>query len=384
MGTEEGGQSDNKPNDDRKERNIIVDPFTTHKNVIEKDLNTNPRYKEFFSRYNPESIKSFIKYYSERKAHVVRSGASFKEKEEKKILKYINLANELLWEIQQKKLFNLQCEWRAGQIELPGIETTAEFLYWEKYIRVCSFLPPISEDEYDLYAEYILSDDFDIDNETSTEWQNYDMIKYSYKNEEESLDIPAWYMFYDSRMGTSVLLTLPDERGDKEEFYLELVRNEAKVKNKQKVKPAVNTDPRPSFNYYREEVLDEFIELFEDNTTKDYFRAAKSFDERSVKASIDVEHAYQTLLEAGNVEVVYAGSWHETLIKTAHKYEKELIREAFDRAYRNYLNRLNMNIGFDPDVSEKDEKYVTEFVKDYKERLLRGRVLNNESGDFDF
>lgn len=77
---------------------------------VEEDLKNNPRYKDFYENYSPYSIKSFIESYKSGKANWVMWGENFTEMEQKKILKYTNLADKMLWEIQQKKLFNLQCQ----------------------------------------------------------------------------------------------------------------------------------------------------------------------------------------------------------------------------------------------------------------------------------
>ena len=182
---------------------------------IENDLRTNPKYKSFFDNYHADSIESFIKHYGYKKAFWLEHGENFADLEERSLLHYSEKAFERLWDIQQKKLFNLQCQWRAGAITLPGIECTYDFYYWEHKIRECPFLTPVSNEEYELYRDYILTPDFE-SSPLKIDWQNYDEIKEEYQNNDGISVTPEWYMFYDSRMG-NIMGQLPDVKGEKEE-----------------------------------------------------------------------------------------------------------------------------------------------------------------------
>ena len=142
-------------NDDDKSFNNLsaygqeeINKTLTHEKIVkevEEDLTNNPRYKEFFEKYSTSSVKSFIDSYKSGKANWTMWGETFSAMEQEKILKYTTIANNKLWEIQQKKLFNLQCQWRAEAITIPEITISYEFTYWEKFIEQCPFLPPISE-----------------------------------------------------------------------------------------------------------------------------------------------------------------------------------------------------------------------------------------------
>src|ERR1035437_4003016 len=85
-----------------------------------EDLQNNPKYKEFFEQYNSDSVKEFMKHYALEKGSWTKHGKLFLQMELKFTNQFRTHAYEGLWEIQQKKLFNLQCLWRAEQIELIG------------------------------------------------------------------------------------------------------------------------------------------------------------------------------------------------------------------------------------------------------------------------
>jgi hypothetical protein len=144
-------------------------------------------------------------------------------------------AAHALWEIQQKKLFDLQCRWRAEQITLPGVRHTEEFRQWEKYIEYCPWLPPITPDEVALYETYLRSDAYEPNRNWS--WQHYNAFRRTAKEgvEADETDdgyaaaerraystLPAWYEYYDAAIGAASLLALPDVRGDKEAHYIGL------------------------------------------------------------------------------------------------------------------------------------------------------------------
>lgn len=350
---------------------------------VEADLVNNPRYKEFFEQYNESSVKSFINSYKSGKANWIMWGESFALAEERKILKYISIANEKLWEIQQKKLFNLQCQWRAEVITIPEIVTTFDFRYWETFIKHCPFLSPISEDEYDLYREYILSENFDTEPLGYHSWQDYDQYKSEHTNIDGSY-MPEWYEFYDQRMGTNSLFLLPDTRGEKEDFYLKLYFDDQRKQKPELYAAQKNIDQRPYLNYYDLKTLDDFVETFEDLKIRDAYRSMRNSHLESIEYDSALNDAIETLKQAGNIEMTYAGNWRESIIKTARNYEKEKIYEAFSIAYKNYLNRLNMGIGFNQDVSEDTINFQKTLVREYRERILKGRALNGEPEDFNF
>ena len=353
-------------------------------NEIENDLKTNPKYKTFFEQYNPSSIKYFIQHYKDKKASWLFWGDMYKSIEQDKILKYSALAEEKLWEIQQKKLFNLQCQWRAASIDLPNIQISHDFWYWEQFIRQCPFLSPVSQDEYELYLDYILSDDFEMHNDYYYQWQKYDDYKAEYLDSKSGSTMPEWYQFYDSRRGTGVLLTLPDIRGDKENFYLNLYYQDYRKQNADKLPDNSKIDKRPSFKYYEPEVLEEFINMFEPLSVRDAYNAMQSTMEDSLDRDEKLGNAIETLKQAGNIELTFAGNWYDSILKTAHNYEKECLHKAFTIAYKNYLNRINMGISFDSGLRQNDSDHITSLVNTYKQKIIKGRTLNNEPPDLNF
>jgi hypothetical protein len=89
---------------------------------VEQTLRTEPRFVNFFQGYNATSVENFIRSYKWLKAFILQHGNRWLEKEEQESLKWINAAQKHLGYIQQKKLFDAQCLWRAEQLTIPEIE----------------------------------------------------------------------------------------------------------------------------------------------------------------------------------------------------------------------------------------------------------------------
>ncbi len=193
---------------------------------IEEDLHTKERYRAYLSQYNSDG-ESSIEYLARMKADFILNGKRRQEREESEVMGLRNRAGSSIWSIQQRKLFELQCKWRAGAINLPEVETTYDFEYWSDLIQRCPFIPPITQEEYHLYHDYILSEDYDEHEEYSGIWQTYVILKMWVEEEDDEDDsYPAWYSFYERFKGGREWRLLPDIRGEKEKEYWRLANKD--------------------------------------------------------------------------------------------------------------------------------------------------------------
>ncbi|MEI7812669.1 MAG: hypothetical protein WCJ01_09625 [Ignavibacteria bacterium] len=352
---------------------------------IRDDLQTNEKYKVFFDNYNPGSIKSFIETYSYKKASYLTYGELYIEHNRREILKYRNIAEKKIWEIQQKKLFDLQCLWRAEMIQIPEIESTYDFVMWERLIENCPFLEPISEEEFQTYREYLLSEDYDDCRWTLSNWQNYDDIKESVSGD-DSAEICRWYEFCDNRKGTPSFLLLPDIRGEKEERFIES-RTEYHKKKQAESGKAVRTviphDQRPMLSSYDHNIVEKFVKQFESGKLYEYYHAYERTDMDSNDEDLDV--AIEILKEAEEeIPIEPNKDWRTAILLTSKKYEQRKIAEALERVYKDYLNRLEMGITFEIHEKEERIKWYKEFAETMKSHILHGRILLGEPPTFDF
>lgn len=355
---------------------------------IEKDLRTNPKYKDFYERYHPASIENFIESYKKRKARWLKYGEKRIEDEQNRILKYKTFAKNILWQIQQVKLFNTQCLWRAEQLNIPEITICDEFMYWGKNIENCTFLPPITEDELSLFKDYVLTDSADIQTGDwyfgIDGWQDYDEIKKTFENIDDSeFTAPEWYLYFYNHLGGAPCAYLPDIRGRKEEYYFDLCRTNSS-RNKSAKTSTEPEDQRPYFTFYLDNNLSEFIDRFEDDTVKEY---AKMIDDPDDDPDDDVLYDAIDILEhaESRIELISGNlSWKDALIVTARRYAKQKIHEALDGAYQSYLQRTKLGIAFERENDESDLEFYKNIIKVRKKDILIGRRLNNEPEDFNF
>lgn len=360
---------------------------------IEKDLRDNPKYKSFFEKYHPNSKDLFIDSYKWKKSDWLKYEDIYLNSEEEAVFKYKIMAEECLWQIQQKKLFNLQCEWRAENIELDEIQFTGDFVKWERNIRNVSFIDPISEDEVELYKEYILSDDFErVYFESDIEWQNYTDLKKSFHGEDNFDEFgdshyPEWYQYYDNRFGTSYLMNLPDIRGDKEMFYSDIYykNKKAQIDNekKRKIKEGTYTenefDNRAYAGAYGE-VLEEFVLNYENDKIQRLYRADQAMP-MEIEDDDELYRSLTTLMEAKEkIEIAGGEDWRSAIIYTARQYENSKIYDCFDSVYNEYLQRSQMGISYE----SIEDKSIDRMYEHSKNIILQGRRINGESEDFNF
>lgn len=312
--------------------------------------------------------------------------------EEDYITKYYSKAEEIIWDIQQRKLYDLQIKWRAEQIKIPEVEISYEFLYWERHIKSCPFISPISQDEFDLYMAYLnysSYDDIFYWDFNSKGYQDYEDFKKQYfyldKHEEYYRDPPPWYEFYESRTGLGVLYLLPDLRGTKEDFYIHLYidkkRKEEEEKNKGKPKAEVKYEHKESIPWDYG-FIEEFIKKFEDEDTyRKYigYRRIVEMEDDDLTKALETLHYADRIMPIGNNK-----NWKNSIIEAAQNYEKIKLIEEMPKVYADYRFRVNAGIKFEEDDSALRKKYLDEVVDHFKHEILEGRMLNGEPADFNF
>lgn len=342
---------------------------------------------EYFAKYQPNSIENFIKTYTEKKVHLLECyefySHQYYEKENSELHYYKN-AEEMLQLILQKKLFNMQLRWRAGQLEIDDIDIAYDFQFHEKHISSCTFIPKITAGELELMKEYLLR--FDEDDEVEDRymnWQDYDSI--TGKNEYGDMDnLPDWYDFYDSRMGTRMLLLLPNLRGEKEEFYMGIARRNFVAANPIKTIPV----QLPYLYGLRTEIF-EFSKLFEkDKYFSALFKYYNYYEEKDNQSPNyeEIKDTIRYLLTADRP--IYLKShltWDKALITAAKEYKNTRIVEALDIVYEEYLMMKDMGLFKDKSPEEVKKEYDKDFiVKLFREKILEGRVQNGEPKDFSY
>ena len=345
---------------------------------------------EFFKQFNPVSVQSFIKSFASQKVSLAKAYDYYERiynELETIELDFQNRAENMLKLILQKKLFNMQLLWRAGKLDIEGVDIIYDFQYWGSHITSCPFIAPIQEYEVEVLKEFLLrSEDEDaVDEYSYYSWQDYDSIM---NKDENGLfdEMPAWYDFYDMRMGTSSLLILPDLKGVKEDRYLRLNQEEIKLNNPPKV-PVTPMDPRPYLHGFGDD-LTNFARLFEKDA---YFSELFKYYEFANNKHNDINEdditcAIDTLLNADRpIHLSNQLIWNEAIIAAANKYTATKIAEALDSVYENY--RMMKDLGITE--NQTDDEINSSVLKDnickiFRDGILNGRKFCGEPEDFNY
>ncbi|CAF3773379.1 unnamed protein product [Rotaria sp. Silwood1] len=192
-----------------------------------KEIDKNAAMQAYFKQFTPEQVTSFINDFLFYKHLWVKHGQRCLDSLEEHSIQWVTVATEHLKIIQQKKLFDVQCLWRADKIIIPEIQVSWDFKIWGKNILNCHFIEPISAEEVELYQQFLLQSSVNEDLKwyQYVQWQDYENLIAAYNDSDDADgDFPEWYDFINIRTGNGSYLTLPDIRGKKEEFYLDIGR----------------------------------------------------------------------------------------------------------------------------------------------------------------
>jgi len=370
----------NKPQEQEKELTEEA-----QKEIWAKEMEENEAIQRYFSRFHPSSVENFKEYYLARKSWWVKTHPSYKEEMQNDGFKWVDSAFERLKTIQQKKLFNVQCLWRAGQLSIKEIDICHDFGIWEEDILNCPFIEPVSRSDIDMYCLFL--EDMENEEAEYCSWQNYKELKLAYNDDPEAQEeYPDWYAFYDIRKGTNTLMLLPDIKGEKEEFYIEISRENITEEERAKrdadnEERERNRDKREYLSYYGDDVIAWFVKTFESEEIREYYDAY-SYALRNYPKKEDLQPQLDLLFEAEEMVPIEANkNWMEGIRIAAERYQRRKITEAMPAAWEQYQMNIDMGIGF----PRKDRIKTDDFLSKYfRKRIIEGRILNGEPGDFNF
>ncbi len=344
--------------------------------TILNDLNSNPKYNDFFNQYHPASIKNFKENYARYKTDCIEYEQLLKDVELRETLKYQDKATDCLWDIQYYKLLVVQCKWRSEEIEIPEITYTHDFFYWLVNTEKCLFITPISQNELDTYIEYLSEETskrmFDFDDRC--QMYNYEKFKEECENKEKC---HPYYFYMFNLMGRD-MFQLPDLKGTNEKRYFEAVNIEEQ-KNKPPKTDDPNEDKRPMIHTYPEDDMIPFLEYMKQPTLL-AFRKIKTELDHMYSGWTYFEKAIETLQEAGdNWPVDYHQDWHYSIINAALQYEKKGVIKTIKKVYENYVWMQDNNIEFTPPSMDS---FMKEFALECIERdiatINQGKKLLGE------
>jgi len=350
-------------------------------------LKTEERFVNYFRDFQESSVNQFMEYYSHMKAEWYSSGTmmtSYRNFQQTQWWKY---AFECLGHIQHKKLFNLQCQWRAEKIKLEGFEICYDFTSHRQEILDCKAIPPVSHDELNAYIQYLeeLSDEEPF----LDQWNigdDYDRLKSNYYGIGRPDGVyPEWYRFYDKHFGTDILLALPDIRGEKENFYRDLWRKE---KEPEWAAHAAARDTRPFIkNLIDREFAEWFLKTFDSKETLALYRSTRLHDdilEQTEHIQMDLINLQQA---RQRVPIEQDEDWRKGIERACELYHRQKTIALLPAVWELYSQRMKEG---KPAMEKEDRRFERDSPSSYDirsgylEHILRGRELNGEPRDLNF
>ncbi|MEP7169446.1 MAG: hypothetical protein ABI855_08775 [Bacteroidota bacterium] len=286
------------------------------------ELKNGERFKNYFSKYSEDTVNSFIELYARQKAEWFSNGDMMVNYRKHHELRWRQNAFMILEHIQLKKLFNAECEWRAEKIKFKEIEICFDFHVWTRHVLDCPFIKPVNEAELNLYISFLndLSDEKSFDDYNIG--NDYRALKDGYfRKGEHYSEYPAWYTCYDEHYGSHILLDLPDIRGEKEEAYCDLWREEQKPVWEEQNS---GRDKRPNIRtLYDKEFAEWFLKEFDTKEILKLFRSTVQWDEKRQRTE-EIEMDLINLGEADcNVPVEDDDDWRNGIKRGSEKYYRE-------------------------------------------------------------
>ncbi|RYZ21161.1 MAG: hypothetical protein EOO16_14105 [Chitinophagaceae bacterium] len=335
--------------------------------------------------YANDNYESFLRQHVHHKRHLVSlAGYMLGELERPPELRFSKECAACLEAIQQKKLFDLQLQWRAEQIVLPGVSLSIDFKKMGREIMTCPLIDPVSPGDMELMKAFLATDDGAewIKWGGHEDWQDYDDFFGEHGDEE---DYPRWYRYCDEHRGTAHLLLLPNHRGKKEEYYEELGREVARKRKAEEEPPppAAPVDTRPSLSYWGEQ-QEEFYRRFEDPYFQALFAQEKQrqLEEREADGDFDPDDDLYYLQRCTvQAPMPPSDNWRAALHWCMIRSVGMSVSQELDLAWSEYCFFRETGIVTLPEREKYDMEWLYEMVRNH---ILDGREACGETRDFDF
>jgi hypothetical protein len=337
----------------------------TDKQQLLAELKNNPRVTDYLSGFEEGSVGRFLDSYAGTKKMLLQFGEHWRQRQLKSVNYFRTCAEDLYWLIAQKKLFNLQCLWRAEQITLP-VAITYEFQFWAKNLKTCPFLEDVTEAEMEAMIGYLEQAAYDYEEYDPWDWQAYDEFKDEATGIGAGDYYPAWYEAYDNYLGTQHLMALPDVKGEIEEKYLKAWRTSRQTQYAAKVqaKPSIYSDDKTT---------EEFIRKVEGYKILDYYRLYRS-ETNKMEFMEMVQYELDRFVEETDEVWIPAGKFPDAIFQAGHLLKVSHIKSLLPEIHQNHLERKAMGISYEQEKALQED----ELINATKERIKEGRRLLGE------
>ena len=334
----------------------------------------------FFKKFDvkPDGIKDFLTYYSKHKAKVIDKGDDFT----RHIHKMDEVHKEMAWKaygaILNRKLFILQCRWRAEQVILKDLAISYDFWYWgDPYC--CPFIDEVTTEELELMKGFLLQPAFRRwDLEEHQHWQAYDeYLTRPDKDTNLRMDYPKWFAYCDAHGTDPDWRSLPNIRGQKEDAYIKAARDANKTQGA--VEPP-KEETKKSMDYNDREVMAaELADVLGDTTTAQYIRDRYDARKGQLYPDVDVALMYFEAFHTEVFPVQAHENWGEALNLAADQFFARRAAAALEETHEEYLYRKTNNL-----LEKEKDNYLGGIADRYREVILKGRMKKGEPRDLNF
>jgi len=352
----------------------VDDDYDSLREKVKQDLLTNPRYGQFWKRFDKTSNEWFIDFYSRNKPAYLLEGKVYLTQEREWRDKFYEDASAYLSIIKQKKLYDLQCLWRAEKIKIPGVDITMDFMYWGENIERCPFIEQPTQQEVDILCEFISRCSYAA-SPRDPRWQEYP-FDYNYKKDELVNGLYSWYHFYNRKMNLPDLDSeLQDIRGKKEGTYCDAYLRDTRTDpfdEKQKTAP-------PAYSYSFFKAMNEFMNTYEDPVLLEYKNAIEEYSPD--EDNYVYEEAIRILKYSHkSVRIESCKEWMTGVIQAAEQCFRLEMIQAIQDVWITYRSSQEANL-VSEDSGRKFWKITCEHVR---EQVIKGRILLGEPGNFEY
>lgn len=343
------------------------------------ELTSDKKYQTYFSQFSSRSVDFFITEYARMKASLYYNKDTYLAELASDADSLALQAMSWLWIIQQKKLFDLQCKWRANEIELSEIGTSVDFEFWGCHIEKCPFLASIEEHEFEWLVTYTRK--YKPENEGIFAFSLQD-----YYGKKEYLqtgilttdgDPSGWYDYHNLLTGNQSLLLLPDVQGEREKIYWKhnfgLLGKKGEEPPVRKAVAPVIADDRPGLQCFEEKDLLGFMKSCEPALVEQMYLGREIWKRSREDRSFN--NAVLVLRSAGEDYPMQNGKgWRHSIIKTAAHYERNQLADALEGAYAEYKFRNQTGIShkahffiMDAETMQKKKEWFDGLAREVKE-----------------
>jgi hypothetical protein len=293
-----------------------------------QQLKTEERFVNFFKSYEPASVASFIESYARQKVMWLRYSGSFEGYAAKRLQEKRKELVDILANVMEKKVFNLKCRWVAGEMDIEGVEVSADFEGWRTMPTVLEAAGAVTAEEFYCYLDHFKEggpqrlnrSGMPLDDVPYAIHHYHFARSHGYRQQPEDF-ISEWFHCYDRHFGTAHLMRLPAVRTDLEadhwDEWARLVHLPSLSPEQQQTlrltdratRERLRTDPeffrqwceesdridadwqekRPKYEYfhvYDQEIMEEVIRAIEPRETLQTYRNERRW--RSLCSSDDV------------------------------------------------------------------------------------------------